>query len=169
VICENCGRIGTTLATDYDGKTVAYECKVDYVEWARAVVTRAASRHSKGTRSFFGTSNGARSGTTSASRTKRAEKISSPPEVHAIARTRFYREVFKKEPPLGLAHEFFNARRKKMSTSKGVGATAVELVSIYPPDLTRFLMLRTPPRRHVEFDPSWFDPAAALRRVRPLR
>src|SRR5205823_2635264 len=34
VICENCGRIGTTLATDYDGTTVAYECRRDYVEWA---------------------------------------------------------------------------------------------------------------------------------------
>ena len=26
VICENCGKVGTTLATDWDGKTVAYAC-----------------------------------------------------------------------------------------------------------------------------------------------
>ena len=37
--------------------------------------------------------------------------------------------------------------------ARETGATAVELASIYPPDLTRFLMLRTHPRRHVEFDP----------------
>jgi len=65
-----------------------------------------------------------------------------------------YRAVWKKEPPLGLAHEFFNLGGKKMSTSKGVGATAVELVRIYPPEFTRFLMLRTHPKRHVEFDPA---------------
>ena len=34
VICEDCGRIGTTLATDWDGETVAYECQPDYVAWA---------------------------------------------------------------------------------------------------------------------------------------
>ena len=34
VICENCGRIGTTYATDWDGATVAYACKPDLVTWA---------------------------------------------------------------------------------------------------------------------------------------
>ncbi len=34
VICESCGRIGTTYATDWDGETVAYECRADLVEWA---------------------------------------------------------------------------------------------------------------------------------------
>jgi lysyl-tRNA synthetase class 1 len=40
-----------------------------------------------------------------------------------------------------------------MSTSKGLGAAATDLVKIYPPELVRFLMLRTHPKRHVEFDP----------------
>src|SRR3990172_3317647 len=31
IICEQCGRIGTTLATDWDGHTVAYACKPDHV------------------------------------------------------------------------------------------------------------------------------------------
>src|SRR5207244_680424 len=86
VICENCGRIGTTLATDYDGTTVAYECKPD--------------------------------------------------------------------PPPGLQHEFFTVGGKKMASSKGIGAEAVEIVAIYPPEVVRFLMLRTHPKRHLEFDPA---------------
>jgi len=65
-----------------------------------------------------------------------------------------YREVWKKDPPIGLVHEFFTAGGKKMSTSKGLGAAATDLVKVYPPELVRFLMLRTPPKRHVEFDPS---------------
>ena len=34
VICERCGKVGTTLATDWDGETVAYACKPDLVAWA---------------------------------------------------------------------------------------------------------------------------------------
>jgi lysyl-tRNA synthetase class 1 len=65
-----------------------------------------------------------------------------------------YREVFKKEPPPGLQHEFFTFGGKKMASSKGIGAEAVEIVGVYPPEIVRFLMLRTPPKRHLEFDPA---------------
>ena len=34
VICENCGKIGTTAARDWDGSTVAYDCRADLVTWA---------------------------------------------------------------------------------------------------------------------------------------
>src|SRR5216117_2274173 len=118
----------------------------------RAAGNPAASRPSKGTRSCTGTSSGARCGTTSASPTRRVARISSPPAGHA---NEIYREVWKKEPPIGLVHEFFTTSGgKKMSTSKGLGAAASELVAIYPPELVRFLMLRTHPKRHVEFDPA---------------
>ena len=35
VVCPVCGKVGTTIATDWDGETVAYECRPDYVTWAR--------------------------------------------------------------------------------------------------------------------------------------
>src|SRR2546428_6331482 len=41
-----------------------------------------------------------------------------------------------------------------MASSKGVGAKALEIVEVYPPELVRFLMLRTHPKRHLEFDPA---------------
>jgi lysyl-tRNA synthetase class 1 len=65
-----------------------------------------------------------------------------------------YREVWKKDPPIGLVHEFLTIGGKKMATSKGLGASATELVKLYPPEIVRFLMLRTHPKRHVEFDPA---------------
>ncbi|MFH0750577.1 MAG: lysine--tRNA ligase, partial [Chloroflexota bacterium] len=34
VVCPGCGKVGTTIATDWDGTTVAYECRPDYVTWA---------------------------------------------------------------------------------------------------------------------------------------
>ncbi len=65
-----------------------------------------------------------------------------------------YRAIWKKEPPAGLVHEFVTIGGRKMSTSKGIGASAVELVDIYPGELVRFLMLRTHPKRAIEFDPA---------------
>ncbi|MGH8549736.1 MAG: lysine--tRNA ligase, partial [Methylococcales bacterium] len=35
VICENCGKIGTTQVTAYDGEEVTYQCREDLVSWAR--------------------------------------------------------------------------------------------------------------------------------------
>jgi lysyl-tRNA synthetase class 1 len=70
-----------------------------------------------------------------------------------------YREVWKKEPPLGLIHEFLNVGGRKMSTSrpeewKALGAAVHELVTIIPAEIVRFLMLRTNPKRHIDFDPT---------------
>jgi len=154
VICERCGRIGTTLATAYDGSTVAYHCSPDYVEWAEGCGNKGRTSPFKGGSKLlwneqwcamwdhFGVTyeEGGKDLLTAGGSRDRSNEI--------------YRAVWKKEPPLGLAHEFFNLGGKKMSTSKGVGATAVELVRIYPPEFTRFLMLRTHPKRHVEFDPA---------------
>ncbi|KAK3582273.1 hypothetical protein CHS0354_023812 [Potamilus streckersoni] len=34
-ICEACGRIGTTLTTNFDGKEVTYSCEPNIVKWAK--------------------------------------------------------------------------------------------------------------------------------------
>ncbi len=154
VICENCGRLGTTYAFDYDGKTVAYECRKDYVEWAEGCGHAGRRSPFKGNAKLywnlqwcamwdhFGVTyeEGGKDLLTAGGSRDRANEI--------------YREVWKKEPPIGLVHEFFTTGGKKMSTSKGLGAAATDLVKVYPPELVRFLMLRTHPKRHVEFDPA---------------
>ncbi|EKD43355.1 MAG: Lysyl-tRNA synthetase 1 (Lysine-tRNA ligase 1), partial [uncultured bacterium] len=35
VICPKCGKVGTTLVTDWDGNEVSFECQSDKVEWAQ--------------------------------------------------------------------------------------------------------------------------------------
>ena len=154
VICETCGRIGTTLARDYDGKTVAYACLPAYVAWAEGCGHTGRISPFKGNAKLLWNEQwcadwdhfrvtyeeGGKDLLTSGGSRERSNAI--------------YREVWKKEPPLGLAHEFLLIGGKKMSTSKGVGASAEDLVAVYPGELVRFLMLRTPPKRHIEFDPS---------------
>lgn len=154
VICENCGRIGTTHATDFDGATVAYECRKDYVSWASGCGHRGRISPFKGNAKlpwnlqwcamwdYFDVTyeEGGKDLLTAGGSRDRANEL--------------YREIWKREPPAGLQHEFFNIGGKKMSTSKGVGTSAIELVELYPGEIVRFLLLRTHPKRAVEFDPA---------------
>lgn len=154
VICESCGRIGTTLATDWDGETVAYECKPDYVEWATGCGNTGRVKPAGGRAklpfnvdwaakwSHFGITVegcGKDLGTKGGSR-DRSDAIS--------------REVFDREPPLNVVYEFLNVGGRKMSTSAGSGAAAHEMADLIPPELIRFLFLRHKPKKALEFDPS---------------
>lgn len=154
VICENCGRIGTTHATDYDGATVAYECRPDYVTWAVGCGHRGRISPFKGNAKlpwnlqwcamwdFFDVTyeEGGKDLLTAGGSRDRANEI--------------YRQVWKRDPPAGIQHEFFTLGGKKMGSSTGIGATAFELVNLYPGEIVRFLLLRTHPKRALEFDPA---------------
>mgnify|MGYP002261042586 CR=1 FL=1 len=39
VICETCGKVGTTIVTKWDGERVFYECRKDLVAWAHGCGT----------------------------------------------------------------------------------------------------------------------------------
>jgi lysyl-tRNA synthetase class 1 len=178
VICEVCGRIGTTLATDWDGQTVAYECQPDYVSWATGCGHRGrvvpgggrvklpfnvdwAAKWShfgvtiEGCGKDLGTKGGSRD---------RSDAIS--------------REVFDREPPLNVVYEFLNIGGRKMSTSAGSGAAAHEMADLLPAELIRFLFLRHKPRKALDFDPGGdaipglfdeFDRIAAAVAGKPFR
>jgi len=154
VVCERCGKIGTTHATDYDGTTVAYECRRDYVPWAEGCGHQGRIAPFRGNAKlpwnlqwcamwdFFAVTyeEGGKDLLTEGGSRDRANEL--------------YRAIWRKDPPAGLMHEFLTLGGKKMSTSKGVGASAIELVELYPGELVRFLMLRTHPKRAIEFDPA---------------
>jgi lysyl-tRNA synthetase class 1 len=67
------------------------------------------------------------------------------------------REVFEREPPINVPYEFLNIGGRKMSTSKGRGAAAHEIVDVVPPEQIRFLFLRQRPNQVIEFDPEGTD------------
>jgi len=154
IVCERCGRIGTTIASDYDGSTVAYECRSDYVEWAEGCGNHGRTSPFRGRSKllwneqwcaqwdYFGVTyeEGGKDLLTAGGSRERSNEI--------------YRAVWKKEPPPGLMHEFFLLGGRKMASSKGIGAAAHEIVDAYPGELVRFLMLRTHPKRALEFDPA---------------
>lgn len=153
VVCEQCGNLSATVVTDFDGETVAYTCSPNAVDWAKGCghegrispfdgngklpwkLDWAGKFVAKGVH-FEG---GGKDHYTKGGSRQVAEAIS--------------REVFDHEPPYGVFNEFFLVGGKKMSSSKGNAATAVEMAELLPPHLLRYLLLRSPISRQINFDP----------------
>ncbi len=157
VICENCGKVGTTIVTKWDGDHVFYECRETLVTWARGC------GHSGWTSPFGGRAKlpwnlewAAQWSLLGVTIEPCGKDLStaggSRDRSDAIAR-----ELFEREPPLNVPYEFINIGGKKMSTSKGRGAAAHEIVEVIPPEQLRFFFLRPKPNTAVDFEPSQTD------------
>ena len=157
VVCPTCGKVGTTLARDWDGATVAFECLPEYVTWARGCGTTGRIAPFRGAAklpwnlewaaqwSLFGV-------TIEPCGKDLATAGGSRDRSDALAR-----EVFDREPPRNLAYEFLNIGGRKMSTSKGRGAAAHEIVEVVLPEQLRLLFLRPRLNQAIEFDPDGTD------------
>ncbi|MEO6061116.1 MAG: lysine--tRNA ligase, partial [Thermoflexales bacterium] len=55
------------------------------------------------------------------------------------------------QPPYNIPYEFFLVGGRKMSSSKGVGALARDMADFLPPEILRFVMLRSQPQHPVDF------------------
>lgn len=153
VVCENCGKVGTTKVTNWDGKEVTYVCMADMVKWAKGC------GHSGKISPFKG-------------KAKLPWKVEWPVKwagyqvdiegagkdhcaaggSHDVAE-KICAEVLKTPVPYNLAYEFFLFGGAKMSSSKGEGASARGVKRILPPELLRFLMIRNKPLQPIEFNP----------------
>jgi lysyl-tRNA synthetase class 1 len=162
VICENCGRIGTTIVTKWDGERVFYECRETLVTWARGC------GHSGWVAPFGGRAKlpwnlewAAQWSLLGVTIEPCGKDLStaggSRDRSDAIAR-----EIFEREPPLNVPYEFINIGGKKMSTSKGRGAAAHEIVEVIPPEQLRFFFLRPKPNTAVDFEPNQTDAVPRL-------
>ena len=157
VVCPNCGKVGTTFSTDWDGETVAVTCKPDLVTWARGCGWTGRVAPWKGAAklpwnlewaaqwSLFGV-------TIEPCGKDLSTRGGSRDRSDAIAR-----EVYEREPPLNWPYEFLNIGGKKMSTSKGLGAAAHTMAEVLPPEQIRFLFVRHRPESVIEFAPQGTD------------
>jgi lysyl-tRNA synthetase class 1 len=157
VVCEVCGKVGTTIATDWDGERVFYECRPDLVGWAAGCgqsgwVSPFGGRAKlpwnlewAAQWSHFGVTiePGGKDLSTAGGSRDRSDAIA--------------REVFEREPPLNVPYEFLNIAGRKMSTSKGRGAAAHRIVDVVPAEQLRLLFLRPRPNQAIEFDPDGTD------------
>jgi len=153
VICESCGKIGTTYATDWDGSTVAYRCLPDLVSWANGCghegrVSPLGGRAKLPWNLEWAAKWGLLGVTIEGCGKDLATAGGSRDRSDAISR-----EVFEVEPPRNVAYEFLNVGGRKMSTSRGQGAAAHTIAEVLPPAQLRFLFLRPRPSQVIDFDP----------------
>ncbi|KKP88614.1 lysine--tRNA ligase [Candidatus Nomurabacteria bacterium RIFOXYC2_FULL_36_19] len=152
VICEKCGKVGTTRASLFDGEMVSYECG-DFVKWAKGCGYKGKISPFDGKAKLpwkvewaakFSVMNvdiegGGKDHSTKGGAREIADAIS--------------REVFKREPPMNIPYEFFNVGGKKMSSSKGAGSSSREVADLLPPHILRLLLIQKDPKRVIEFIP----------------
>ncbi|MBI4662296.1 MAG: lysine--tRNA ligase [Verrucomicrobia bacterium] len=154
VICEQCGRIGTTVVTAYDGREVTYECRSDLVKWAKGCGHRGKVSPFQGRgklpwklewcakwRAFPVTIEGA------------GQDHSTKGGSRDVAMA-CLRAIFGQEPPLNCPYDFFLVGGAKMSSSKGIGVTSRDMADFLPAEILRFLLIRPYPRQPVNFEPS---------------
>ena len=154
VICENCGRIGTTAARDWDGREVAYDCRADLVTWARGCgFSGRVSPFGGRAKMVWNVDWAARWGLVGATIEGCGKDLAtaggSRDRADAISR-----RVFEREPPLNIPYEHLNIGGRRMSTSRGTGVAAHEIAALLPPTQLRFLFLRHRPNRALDFDPT---------------
>lgn len=153
VICESCGKIGTTKAMAFDGEKVTYTCEKDVVSWAEgcghegtispfdgngklpwkvewAAKFKVYNVHIEGAGKDHSTKGGSRD----------------------IA-NHIAREVYDYKPPFDIPYEFFLIGGKKMSSSKGKGSSSREIADLVPKNIFRLALLGRDPKRTVEFTP----------------
>lgn len=149
--CEQCSKISTTLATEFDGEKVTYTCRD--LDWTNGCGYKGSISPFDGNSklpwkvewaakfSVLGVDveGGGKDHSTKGGSRDIAETIS--------------REVFNRVPPLNIPYEFFQVGGKKMSSSKGAGSSSREVADLLPSEILRLLLLQKEPQRVIEFMP----------------
>ncbi len=153
VVCPKCGKLGTTKITAWDGKEVQFVCDPTLVKWAQGCgMTGSMSPFDGNAKMPFKVEWAAKWWTFGVTIEGAGKDHASAGGTYDIARN-ITKNVFGKEPPLKLPYEFFLYDGKKMSSSKGLGLTGGQLLEVMPPEMVRFLMIKTEPNTAVEFNP----------------
>lgn len=154
VICPVCGKVGTTLVTDWNGQEVTFECQENKVIWAKGC-------GHKGTISPFG-GNGkllwkvdwpAHWAAMGVNVEGAGKDHSSAGGSRDMANAQC-EQVFNIPVPFNIPYEWIMIRGAKMSSSKGVGTSAREFTKLFPPAVGRFLFASRNYAQVIDFDPS---------------
>lgn len=160
VYCGQCGKVSTTKVYKWDGEKVFYRCRVNAVNWTKGCGY-------EGSVSPFADKDGMNG--------KLPWKVEWPVKWQAIGVTvegagkdhmskggshdlasLVCERVLNYPVPYPIEYEFFLIGGKKMSSSKGLGSSAREILDILPPELLRFLMVKTKINQQINFDPSGY-------------
>jgi len=167
-ICPRCGKIGTTFAYEWDGENeiIKFECKEDLVDWAKGCGYKGEISPYNGNGKLpwkaewaakwptvgvvcelAGKDHFTKGGSRSVAVAIAVEVLDFPPPWPSSDKR------IGKDYDIGKGYEFFLVGGKKMSTSKGVGASFAEMTDTLPTELLRFLMIKSRPETTIDFTP----------------
>ena len=156
-ICEKCGSIASTEVHAYDGALVSYRCLPTKVVNTKLNLGRGCGHEGK-VSPFDGR------GKLPWKLEWVAKFVTFPITIEGAGKDHStkggsrdvaeacLRAIYGTEPPLRVPYEFFLVGGAKMSSSRGVGASARDMADLLPPEVLRFLMIRTKPNSPVNFD-----------------
>jgi len=153
VICENCGKVGTTEVYAYNGKKVRYKCRPNLVTWAQGCGHEGEISPFDGNGKLPWKLEWVAKWKVMEITIEGAGKDHSTKGGSRDVSSNCLKEIFHQRPPLNVPYEFFLVDGAKMSSSKGLGATARDMADFLPPEILRFLMLKPQPKRPVNFSP----------------
>ncbi|MBI5226603.1 lysine--tRNA ligase [Candidatus Micrarchaeota archaeon] len=151
VICPECGKIGTTRVSDFDGKTVAYQCAD--VKYAKGCCSNGRISPFDGHAKLTWKADWAAAFVLHGVTIEGAGKDHYAAGGSRDVANEVVEKVFDYPHPYNFPYEFFIMGGKKMSTSKGVGVSAVDMGQSLPPELLRFVMTRYKPQTAIDFNP----------------
>jgi lysyl-tRNA synthetase class 1 len=154
VICPKCGKLGTTLVTDWDGTEVTFECQENKVTWAKGCGHKAKISPFGGTGKLLWKVDWPAHWTAMGVNVEGAGKDHSSAGGSRDMANAECEQVFKIPVPFNIPYEWILIRGAKMSSSKGVGTSAREFTKLFPPAVGRFLFASRNYAQVIDFDPS---------------
>ncbi len=153
VICEKCGKVGSTDVLSYENGKVKYVCKADKVTWAKGCGYEGEiSPFDGNTELTWKVEWPAKWDAYKVDIEGSGKDHNAAGGSHDIG-VAICGEISKIDVPYNIPYEFFLIGGKKMSSSKGIGQTAREIANLVPAEILRFLMVKTVPKTRIEFDP----------------
>ena len=153
VICEKCGKIGSTDVISFDGEKVKYICTKDKVEWADGCEYEGEISPFDGNAKLTWKVEWPAKWDVYEVSVEGAGKDHNAAGGSRDIGEEICKKVSKTRIPFNIPYEFFLIGGKKMSASKGIGQSARDIANLIPPEILRYLMIAKKPNQPIEFDP----------------
>ena len=155
--CPNCGKVSTTRVTGWDRKEVTFCCEVDRLNWTKGCgfcgkISPFSDKHHIAGKLLWKVEWPCKWKVIGVTVEGAGKDHMSRGGSHDLAKLVCQR-VLNYPVPCPLAYEFFLVGGKKMSSSKGLGSASSEMLEILPPEILRFLMVKTKINQAINFDP----------------
>ncbi len=168
VTCENCGRMMTTRAHDFDGSTVAYTCNHSPDGMQSCGHLGRVSPFKGGSKLFWKVDWAAKWAAVGVDIEGGGKDHSTKGGARDVA-NHIAKEIFNSTPPYDIPYEFFLVGGAKMSSSKGRGSSAKEMAELFTPQVLRLILIGKDIKEQINVDPAgdsvartydWYDDLA---------